>query len=163
MQCVSIFAALALVLGAGQTMACENGGCAIGDRFAPTECNSVGCVRPTSGFEKLANVAGRRLSERRLPKSASAWVCSAVNCAIEPTETRLPERCGSAGCAMPEAKARPAAATANGAASLPASILVTDVFAAVTKPPMRLPRAVPWTEWAERSGFGALYQPPPGD
>ena len=33
MQCVSVFAALALALGAGQTMACENAGCAIGDRI----------------------------------------------------------------------------------------------------------------------------------
>ena len=33
----------------------------------------------------------------------------------------------------------------------------------VNKTAMRVPPAVPWGEWAERSGFGGLYKPPPTD
>src|SRR6266851_5083361 len=131
MQCVSFFAALALVPGAGKTMACENAGCAIGDELAPTECNSIGCVRPTNGFDNLAKIAERSLSVMRVPDSANALrLCNAGTCATEPALTRLPERCGRAGCIMPEPKApRPAVSNADVSASTPASTLVTDVFA----------------------------------
>src|SRR2546430_16484660 len=54
MQCVSFSAALALVPGAGKTMACENAGGAIGGALAPTERYRIRSVRPTNGFYNLA-------------------------------------------------------------------------------------------------------------
>ena len=160
MQCVSFFAALALVLGAGKTMACENAGCAIGDELAPTECNSIGCVRPTNGFDNLAKIAERSLSVMRVPDSANALrLCNAGTCATEPALTRLPERCGRAGCIMPEPKApRPAVSNADVSASTPASTLVTDVFATLTERPTRLSPAVPWADWPARWGLGGYIK-----
>lgn len=158
MQCVSVFAALALALGAGKTMACENAGCAIGEKFASTECNSVGCVRPTNGLDNLAKIAERSLSVMRAPDSAKApGLCNAVTCSSEPPMTRLPEHCGRASCAMPDEG--PAVTNAIGVPTVRASILVTDVFAALTERSMRVPSAIAWGQWTERWGFGGLYKP----
>jgi hypothetical protein len=132
-------------------MACQNMGCAIGDKIAPAECNSIGCVRPTYAFQKLAKIAERTLSMMQVTEPPNALgLCGAGNCATDPTVSPLPENCGSAGCATPEP---------NDGASIHASTRVTAAFAAVTEQPMRLPTAVPWTEWAERRGFGGLYKP----
>jgi hypothetical protein len=163
MHRLSFFAALALILGGMQTMACQSAGCAIGDKLAPAECNSIGCVRATNAFEKLARTAERTLSVMRVTESGGGpSLCGAGNCATEPTATPLPKSCGSAGCATPKPKAHPTPATANDGASINASILVMDAFAAVTERPMRPPPAVRWSEWAERWGFGGLYKPSTG-
>ena len=165
MQCLSFFAALALVLGSVQTMmACQNVGCAIDDKRAPAECSSIGCVRPSNGFEKLAKIAERTFSVMRVPEPANALgLCGTGNCATEPAVTPVPEHCGSAGCAMPESKPRPAVATANDGASIHTSTPVTHAFGALAERPTRLPATVPWAEWAERRGFGGLYKPPTMD
>ena len=164
MHCLAFSAALALVVGSTQTMACQNMGCAVGTEVVTAECNSVGCVRPTNAFEKLAKTAESTLSLMRVTERGKALgLCGTGNCATEPMVTPMPETCGRAGCATPEPKARPAAAMANGGASIHASTLVTDAFAAVAERPMRLPSAVAWGEWTERWGFGGLYKPPTTD
>src|SRR5262249_42599037 len=110
MRCPSFFAALALVLGSTQTMACQNEGCAIGDKLAAAECNSIGCVRPTNAFQKLAKIAERPLSVMQVTEPPNALgLCGAGNCATDPTVSPLTENCGSAGCATPEPKPRPSA------------------------------------------------------
>jgi hypothetical protein len=145
MHWLSFFGALALFLPATQALA---------------ECNSIGCIRPTNALERLFDTAERTFSVMRVTEPISALgLCGAGNCATEPAATPLPKNCGSAGCATPEPKARPSAATANDGASIDASILVTDAFAAVAERPIRPPPAVPWAEWAERWGFGGLYKP----
>jgi hypothetical protein len=164
MQRLSFFAALASVLGSVQTMACENAGCTIGDKLAAAECNIIGCVRSINGFEQLTKNAERHLSVMRAPEPANPiGLCAAGNCATEPAITRLPEHCGRAGCAMPQSKPRPPAGSTNGDASIPASIIVTDVFASLAYRPVRLPSALPWATWAERWGLGGLYKPPAMD
>jgi hypothetical protein len=157
MRCLSFVAALALVLGSTQTMACQNVGCAIGDNVTPAECNSIGCVRPTNAFQKLAKIAERTLSVMQVTEPPNALgLCGAGNCATDPTVSPLPENCGSAGCATPELKPRP---SANDGAGIHVSTRVTAAFAAVAEQPMRLSPAVTWAEWAERRGFGGLYKP----
>jgi hypothetical protein len=159
MHCLAFSAALALIVGSTQTMACQNTGCAVDTEVVTAECNSVGCVRPTNAFEKLAKTAESTLSVMRVTERGKALgLCGTGNCATEPMATALPETCGRAGCATPEPKARPAAAMANDGASIHASTLVTDAFAAVAERPMRLPSAVAWGEWTERWGFGGLYR-----
>jgi hypothetical protein len=159
MHRLSFFAALALLLGGMQTMACQNAGCAMDDKLAPAECNSIGCVRPTNAFEKLARTAERTLSEMRVPEPGRALnLCDTGNCAIETTATPLPKSCGSAGCATPEPKRHSTAVMASHGGSADISTLVTDAFAAVTERPMRPPPAVQWAEWSQRWGFGALYK-----
>jgi hypothetical protein len=161
MRCFLFFAALAVVLGSTQTMACQNAGCTLGDQLAPAECKSIGCVRsPTNAFEKLVKTAERTLSLMRVTERGNApGLCATGNCLTEPAPTQLPENCGRAGCATPEPKASPAAAPANDAANIQASTLVTDAFAVMAKRPIRLPPAVAWAEWAGRGGFGGLYKP----
>ena len=154
----SFLAALALVLGSSQSMGCQNAGCAIGDKLAAPECNTIGCVRSTNALQNLAKTAKRALSEMRVtgPGNASA-LCGRGNCLTELATTLLLERCGTVGCATPETSA--AAATANNGASIQASTLITNEFAALAKRPMRLSPAIPWGEWTERWAFGGLYKP----
>jgi hypothetical protein len=138
MHRLSFFAALALVFGSTQALA---------------ECNNVGCVRPTDPLEKLAKTAERTFSVIRVMQPANVFsLCGTGSCATEPALTPLPKNCGRAGCATP------VAAAANDGAKIHASTLVADGFAAVAERRMRLPPAVPWTEWAERWGFGGLYK-----
>ena len=148
MHRLAVFAALALVLAGTQTMACQNGGCVIGDPFAPAECNIIGCVRPTNALENLTKTAERSLSlmgATKLPTTLG--LCGTADWATEPTATALPKKCSSAGCAMPEPKARPAGpaegTTSDEDASTASSALVTDAFAAMR---------VPASTWAERWG-----------
>ena len=157
MRRLSFFVALALVLGGTQMMACQNMGCGVGDKLAPAECNSIGCVRPTNAFQKLVKSTERTLPVMQVTEPPNTLgLCGAGNCATDPTMSPLPKNCGSAGCAAPEPKLR---SSANDGAGIHASTRVPAAFAAVAEPPMRLPPAVPWTEWAERQGFGGLYKP----
>ena len=144
------FAALALVLAATQTMACQNAACAIGDTFVLTECNSIGCVHPTNALENLAKTTERTLSVMRTTEPrATLGLCGPRDCPTEPTVTALSKNCGRAGCATPEPKARPAAPAGNAerddGTSTNASALITDAFGA-----MRAPAGT----WAERWGIG---------
>ena len=66
MHCLAFSAALALVVGSTQTMACQNTGCAVGTEVVTAECNSVGCVRPTNALEKLAKSADSTFSVMRV-------------------------------------------------------------------------------------------------
>jgi hypothetical protein len=114
-------------------------------------------VRPTNAFQKLAKIAERTLPVMQVTEPPNTLgLCGAGNCATDPTASPLPKNCGSAGCATPEPKPR---SLSNDGASIHASTRVTAAFVAVAEPPMRLPPAVPWAEWAERRGFGGLYQP----
>jgi len=151
MHRLAFFAALALVLAGTQTMACQNSACAIGDPLAPAECNIIGCVRPTNALENLTKTAERSLSLMRATKPPTTLgLCSAGDCATEPTATPLPKKCSSASCATPEPKAPPAGpagtTTSDEDASTGASALITDAFAAMR---------VPASTWAERWGVGA--------
>jgi hypothetical protein len=147
MHRLPFFAALALVLAATQTMACQNAACAIGDSLAPVECNTIGCVRPTNALEKLTKTAERSLSVMRATKlPTTLGLCRTGDCLTDPTATPLPKKCSSAGCARPEPKAPAGGTTSNEDASTGASALVTDAFAAMR---------VPASTWAERWGVGA--------
>ena len=113
MHRLSFVGALALFLPATQALA---------------DCNSIGCVRPTNALEKLFDTAERTFSVMGVTEPISALgLCGAGNCATEPAATPL-RNCGSAGCATPELKARPSAATANDGASIDASILVSRTY-----------------------------------
>jgi hypothetical protein len=166
MHRLPFFAAFALVLASPQTMACQNAGCATADNPAPAECNAIGCVRPTDSLENLAKIAERTLSVVRVGELGMALgLCGTGNCATEPTATPLPKSCGSAGCASPEPKARPAAPAGTAKSDEDASTdapaaVVADAFAAAAERPIRLPPAEHWAEWAERWGLGGLYKPP---
>jgi hypothetical protein len=145
MHWLSFFAALVLVLGSTPALA---------------ECNSIGCIRPTNALEELVKTAERTFSGMRVTEPANALDLRGTgNYSTEPTVTPLPENCGGAGCGTPEPKSRPAAATANDGGRIHVSPLITDAFSAVAEQHMRLPPAVPWTEWAKRWGFGGLYKP----
>jgi hypothetical protein len=159
MHRLSFFAALALVFGSTQTLACQNANCANGDERAPAECNGIGCVRPHNALEKLVKTAEHTFSVMRVAEPGNALgLCGTGNCATQPTATPLPKHCGSAGCASSEPKARAAPATGNGEASIDASTLVTDAFAALAERPVRLPPAVSWAEWADQWGSGGMYK-----
>jgi hypothetical protein len=93
MHCLSFSAALALVVGSTQTMACQNMDCAVGTEVVTAECNSVGCVRPTNAFEKLAKTAKSTLSVMRVTERGKALgLCGTGNCATEPMATPLDNR-----------------------------------------------------------------------
>ena len=127
---------------------------------ASAECNGIGCVRPTDGLEKLVKTAERMLFVVGDTKPANALsLCGMSNCATEPVVTPLPENCGRAGCATPEPKTRPNTATATAGAGIHASTLVADAFAAAAEPRTRRLPAAAWGQWAERSGYGGLYNP----
>src|SRR6202043_835262 len=114
MHRLSFVGALALFLPATQALA---------------DCNSIGCVRPTNALEKLFDTAERTFSVMGVTEPISALgLCGAGTSATEPSPTPLPKNCGSAGCATPELKARPSAATANDGASIDASILVSRTY-----------------------------------
>ena len=150
MHRLAFFGALALVLAATQTMACQNSACAIGDPLAPAECHIIGCVRPTNALENLTKTAERSLSLMRATKPPTTLgLCRTGDCFTDPTATPLPKKCSSSGCATPEPKAPAGPAggtTSNEDASTGASAFITDAFAAMR---------VPASTWAERWGVGA--------
>jgi hypothetical protein len=144
MHRLAFLAAFALVLGATQALA---------------DCNDIGCVRPINGLERLAEDAKRTFSLPPATKPITALgLCGIAKCATEPARTQLPEKCGSAGCAMPEPKRLAAAAAANEGSAVRASTLVTDAFATVAAQSVHLSPALRWAEWAHRWGYGGLYK-----
>ena len=152
---LSFFAALALVLSGTQTRACDSAGCATGNKLAPAECNSVGCVRPTNALGNLVKVS---LSTMTTEPANAPSLCGTGNCPTAWELRPLPEKCGSAGCETAEPKPRAAAPAANDGAGIHASTLVTNAFAALAAPSMRFPPAIRWAEWTERWGYGGLYK-----
>jgi hypothetical protein len=158
MQCLSFFAALALVLCSTQSKACQNADCA--DTVVAAECNSVGCVRSTNSFKELAKSTEHTLSvDIAAPRQATRWgLCGTDKCVTEWAPTPLSKNCVVVGRAIPEQKVRTAAPIANDGASIHVSTRVADAFAAATERHTRVPPAVPWAALTERWGYGGLYK-----
>jgi hypothetical protein len=157
MQCLSFFAALALLLGGTRSKACQNADCA--DTVVVAECNSVGCVRSTN-FKDLAKSAEHTLSMDIAPaRQATRWgLCGTDKCVAEWAPIPLSKNCVVVGCPIPEQKVRTAASIANDGARIHVSTRVRDAFAAATERHTRVPPAVPWAALTERWGYGGLYK-----